>query len=377
MGASSCCFSLHVSGRQGFVALRVRASTFGPFRWHNSRVQFVRTTSGYASWMRAVAGFVKWCEWTKVSIVFTRGWTFKSTVMALSRELSLSEVSVVASISFDEDVDDRSLSNQLSAFTDLRSRVVVVMALETTYLKIALSLLEMGMVSGWAYLGLDTVPLAPNYAPVGERANVDQAFNGWIYFEPHFLAGRDFFDRVHNATRSDFPTLFDESVSVNPYAAAMYDAIMLFATVANRQGWQPEEGGRAFLNQSIGNLSFEGATGSVKLDGNGDSLLSYQAVNLALNNGALQRIVVGVAGSGTRSYSSNGRAIIWPGGVLARPADVSVVDAFDTKWVLVGGGASAMVVVGGVVIVVRKRHAHLQAIMALLFTEVGRPQFAR
>jgi hypothetical protein len=146
---------------------------------------------------------------------------------------------------------------------------------------------------------------------------------------------------------------------------------MLFATVANQQRWLPELGGRAFLNRSIGNLSFEGATGLVKLDANGDSLLSYEVVNLALKNGALQRIVVGVAGAGTRSYSSNGMLIIWPGGLLSVPADVSVVDAFDTKWVLVGAGATAIVVVGGVAVVVRKRHAHLQAIMLLLFTEVS------
>jgi hypothetical protein len=203
---------------------------------------------------------------------------------------------------------------------------------------------------------------------------VNRAFNGWIYFEPQFVAGQGFFDRVHNATRSDFPTLFDESVLPHPYAAAMYDAIILVATVANQQRWLPEQGGRAFLNQSIGNLSFEGATGSVKLDAHGDSVLSYQAINLVLTNGELQRNIAGVFGAGTRSYSSSDVPIIWPGGLLSVPADVSVAsvsDGFDTKWVLVGAGASAVIVVGGVVIVVRKRHAHLQAIMALLFTEVS------
>ena len=192
-------------------------------------------------------------------------------------------------------------------------------------------------------------------------------------FEPHVSAGRDFFHRVHNATRVDFPTMFDESVFPNPYAAAMYDAIILFAIVANQQRWRPEQGGRAFLNQSSGNLSFQGATGLVQLDANGDALLSYQAVNLVLKNGALQRIAVGVSTAGTQSYSSNGIPIIWPGGLLSVPADaaVAVADGFDTTWILIGGGVSAVVVVAGVTILVRKRHAHLQAIMMQLFTEVS------
>ncbi len=323
-----------------------------------------------------MAGFIKSCKWTQLSLLFTRGVTFQSTVAALSRELLLSKLSIIASMSFDESVDDG--SDQLKAIQELRSsKVVVAMALESTYWKIALAAQMRGMLSGWAYLGLDTVDESANYAPTSKRADVDLAYNGWIFFEPHFLAGQDFFDRVHNATRSDFPMLFEEIVLPGMYAAAMYDAIMLFATVANQQRWLPEQGGTAFLNQSIGNLSFEGATGLVKLDANGDLLLSYQAVNLVLNNGALQQIVVGVFSAGTRSYSSNGRAIVWPGGLLSVPADVAVADRFDTKWVLVGAGATAIVVVGGVAVVVRKRHAHLQAIMVLLFTEVARPQFAR
>jgi hypothetical protein len=54
------------------------------------------------------------------------------------------------------------------------------------------------------------------------------------------------------------------------------------------------------------------------------------------------------------------------------PADaaVAVSDGFDTTWILVGAGVSAVVVVAGVTILVRKRHAHLQAIMLQLFTEV-------
>jgi hypothetical protein len=118
--------------------------------------------------------------------------------------------------------------------------------------------------------------------------------------------------------------MFNESVLPNsPFTVAMYDAITLMATVVNQHMWLPDQGGRTFLNQSSENVSFEGATGLVKLDANGDSLLSYQAVNLVLENGALRGAVVGVFGASTQSYSSNGLAIIWPGGLLDVPTDTA------------------------------------------------------
>jgi hypothetical protein len=46
-------------------------------------------------------------------------------------------------------------------------------------------------------------------------------------------------------------------------------------------------------------------------------------------------------------------------------------EGFSTNSVLGGAGVAAVVVIGGLVIVVRKRHAHLQAIMVMLFTEVS------
>ncbi len=355
-----------------------RSPRFVPhFLMHKFCVQFFRTMTGYSRWMPAVVGFVKWCEWTQLSLLFTRGPSFKSTAKEFSRELLLAKLSVIASMSFDEEVDadDQSLVSQLQGIEDRRSsKVVVAMALESTYWKIALAAHERGMARGWAWLGLDTVDESATYAFPEKRATVDLAFNGWIYFEPHVSAGLDFFDRVHNATRFDFPTVLDESAfSASPYAVAMYDAIILFATVANQQRWRPEQGGTAFLNQSSGNVSFVGATGLVtELDANGDSLLSYQAINLVLKNGALQPIAVGMSTAGTQSYLSNGIPIIWPGGLLSGPADaaVAVADGY-TKWILIGGGVSAVVVVAGVTVLVRKRHAHLQAIMLQLFTEVS------
>ena len=94
-------------------------------------------------------------------------------------------------------------------------------------------------------------------------------------------------------------------------------------------------------------------------------------MNLLLKNGTLQRIAVGVFRAETRSYSSNGKTIIWPGGLFSAPSDVAVADAFDTTWILVGAGASALVLLGGMAVVVRKRRAQLEGVIQALFTEVS------
>jgi len=48
----------------------------------------------------------------------------------------------------------------------------------------------------------------------------------------------------------------------------------------------------------------------------------------------------------------------------------------SSTWILVGAGATAVAIVGGLVLLVRKRHAHLQAVMAMLLTEMGMLVFA-
>jgi hypothetical protein len=49
---------------------------------------------------------------------------------------------------------------------------------------------------------------------------------------------------------------------------------------------------------------------------------------------------------------------------------IIVREGLSTTWILVGAAAAAVVVIGGLVILVRKRGAHLLAIMVMLFTEV-------
>ncbi len=55
---------------------------------------------------------------------------------------------------------------------------------------------------------------------------------------------------------------------------------------------------------------------------------------------------------------------------------VIVQEGLNTQWILAGAAATAVVVIGGLVILVRKRGAHLQAIMVMLVAEAGQLVFA-
>ena len=52
---------------------------------------------------------------------------------------------------------------------------------------------------------------------------------------------------------------------------------------------------------------------------------------------------------------------------------ITVEEGLNTNYILAGAGGAAVMVTGTMIVVVRKRHAHLQAIMVMIFTEVRRP----
>jgi hypothetical protein len=128
-----------------------------------------------------------------------------------------------------------------------------------------------------------------------------------------------------------------------------------------------------------GSVEFDGMTGKVLLDENGDLKESIQALNYLLRGDVLIGEQCGVydASSGLYRVTST-HMVRWPSDVSALP--ISVIDktvaGFDTKWVLVGAGTTAVAAIGALVIVVRKRRARLQGILMMLLTEVGQLLFS-
>ena len=122
---------------------------------------------------------------------------------------------------------------------------------------------------GWALLGLTAVPGSEKSVDEALRQQAMAALNGFIYFAPVVPHKMSFLGRVMEATNTYFNGTLETPSEVSPYAANLYDAIVLYATTLAR------------INPSINALDgdfvaamketrFDGMSGMVSLDEHGD-----------------------------------------------------------------------------------------------------------
>jgi hypothetical protein len=202
--------------------------------------------------------------------------------------------------------------------------------------------------------------------------------HGWVYFVPNNAAPEAFFDNVTAATRTNFPHQVGSAARLDalstPFAANMYDAVMLYAMAVGSDSSQRLNGRPLVL--AMMKISFDGMTGRVELDENGDMKESIQAVNYVLGkDGTMRSRIVGVFNGHQYSAMQNS-SVIWPGGAGTPPVDSAPPESaspFITAWVLAAAAAATFVLVGGLFVLVRKRLGHLQAIMLMIFTEARDP----
>jgi hypothetical protein len=337
--------------------------------------QFVRTASSYTSWAPAIVGFAMWANWKQLAAVFTTDSVFTSAATKLVLDLHKESIRAPIQVQFRAGAFD---SGELGRVSAAHLRVAVVMAYSIDVLTVALAAKDRGMLgAGSAWLGLDTVAGAEAFAADGptSASAAKSALHGWVYFEPSTVAPAAFFDRVREATRAHFPLQPGSGSSpLTPFAANMYDAVMLFALAATSNSSRLSNGVPTL--KAMTSVSFDGMTGPVELDENGDMKVSIRAVNYVLErDGAMLGRQIGVMQGPSQRYSPlQNSTVLWPGGVHTMPADFAEAQAaqgFNTSWLLVGAGATALVVISGLVVVVRRRHKRLQAILLMLLTEVG------
>jgi hypothetical protein len=343
-------------------------------------VQFVRTTSSYGSWAPAIVSFAEWAGWQRMAALSSTENLYLLAAQALNRYTSNRSMSVELVIEFtpikvgmDTEAWRRSRSAELERLVESSVRVAIVMAYGADVLSIALLATKRGLTSGWAWLGLDTVRGAEDFSEPRYAAEAVLALQGWVFFEPQtgLSVPTDFSSRVRVASLTAFPADFNGTQpDVTPFAANMYDAVMLYATVAWDYPEQVRNGTR--IVSAMMNTSVDGISGRVQLDARGDMIESIQMVNYAEQNGTnLQR--VGVYDGVQRRFSRLAVTLYWPGGVTQIPMDVVRSDepssSFSTLWLIIAGGGAALVVVVLLLIVVRRKHQGLQHILVMFFTE--------
>jgi hypothetical protein len=329
--------------------------------------------------MPAVLGFLTWANWRRIATIIGADTVFVVTASKFASYSQRASAGIEAPMTLT--VDTGFDGSQLDKVSAAGLRVVFVIAFGPDVLRVALAAKRRGMlVQGWAWLGLDTVAGADGFAlhQLESSEAAKAAMQAWVYFEPSNVAPTAFFDRARAATRANFPHPFDDDAQLDalstPFAANMYDAIMLF-TMAIGSNTSRRLNGR-HLAQVMMNMSFDGMSGRVELDERGDMKESISAMNYVVQSGGtMHGRRIGVYDAPSRRYSPVQNAtVFWPGNVHTVPADMvasPIEQGFDTMWLLVGAGATAVVVMSGLVVAVRRKRAHLQAILTMLLTETG------
>jgi hypothetical protein len=242
--------------------------------------------------MPAVIGFVTWANWRRIAIFAGTDTVFvvAASQFAAYSQQAAARIEAPMTVTVDMGFD----GSQLDKVSIAGLRVVFVMAFGPDVLTVALAAKKRGMlVQGWAWLGLDTVAGADGSAlhqlesPEAAKA----AMQAWVYFEPTNAAPAAFFARARAATRANFPQQFDDDAQLDalatPFAANMYDAVMLYAMAVGSNSSRRLNG--RHLSLVMMNMSFDGMSGRVELDEHGDLKESISAMNYVIQSGGTMR----------------------------------------------------------------------------------------
>jgi hypothetical protein len=301
--------------------------------------------SSYDCWAEALTAVMKWASWTKLAMISARDQLF------LRSESSFGSANIKPSIRFDAGLFDPSDLFELRSSLD---RVVAVQARPTDARAVALAAHKEGLVTvGYAWLWLEPPePFELSYVEndevtnrprdssddlqsAGQTEELLHALQGWLFITPMNRVSQSFLDRVGAVANRGLGNQSVESVqegwsgapgahTVDLLAANLYDSIMLYARTAGQvlRAKQSLSNGPAVV-AAMKNITFQGATGFVRLDATGSRLDAIQVVNIVISAaGALERTPVGVYDASSQQYTPEaGRAVVWPGGATTVPVD--------------------------------------------------------
>ena len=327
-----------------------------------SLVQFMRTTSSYTSWVPAVVGFMQWAGWRRVGVISSNTNLFSLAAQELNRVMYRAQMETALSVSF---ISGKFEPSSLKRIAASACRVTIVFAGAHDVIRIASEASAVGMLSeGSAWIALDDDGLLEAGRELHTPTELMRALCGWVSFQPESNTPYAFFDRVHEATRVNFPGVFDAAQSLTKYAANMYDAVLLYATAVGRR---PGLSDGRLLMAAAKNVSFDGIRGRVSLDENGDMKETICALNyVADSDGTLSVKIVGSYDAVEQHYIRlTNRSIIWPGNSLTVPVSVVYEAQFNTLWLLLISAATGIIVVVGLVVIIKRRSKHLQHVMPL------------
>nr|XP_013189957.1 unnamed protein product [Amyelois transitella] len=320
------------------------------------------------------------------------------TLSAIFTVLKKKESSAtIPNIPFDERNTTTASLKQLLRKLSLNTRIVVVCANPSTVREIMLAADDLNMVSSGEYVFFN-IELFSNLASASskepwkvegdteernERAR--RAYSAVLTVTspaPEKKEYLEFSDQVKELAATKYNYTFGKGEVVSTFVAAFYDAVLLYALALNATLREvditkgPLDGAAVIRN--MWNRTFQGITGEVIIDSNGDRVASYSLLDMNPKTSMFEVVATYVAANSSLQFIPD-RPIHWAGGRLTPPPDTPEC-GFDGAlcpdnslpvYAILSIVLSSVVVVLAILSVFIYRHYKLEAEIAMMTWRVS------
>ncbi|XP_052756283.1 atrial natriuretic peptide receptor 1 isoform X4 [Galleria mellonella] len=191
----------------------------------------------------------------------------------------------------------------------------------------------------------------------------------------------EFSDQVKELAATKYNYTFGKGEVVSTFVGAFYDAVLLYALALNDTLREADSKGPldgAAVIKNMWNRTFQGITGEVIIDGNGDRVASYSLLDMNPETSKFQVVATYVAANSSLQFIPD-RPIHWAGGRLTPPPDTPEC-GFDGSlcpdnslpvYAILSIVLSSVVVVLAILSVFIYRHYKLEAEIAMMTWRVS------
>ncbi|KAJ8711871.1 hypothetical protein PYW08_008825 [Mythimna loreyi] len=304
---------------------------------------------------------------------------------------------LAVAIPFDETNTTTTKIKEVLQKLSLSTRIVVVCANPSTVREIMLAADDLNMVSSGEYVFFN-IELFSNLASASSKEpwkvegdtderneKAKRAYSAVLTVTspaPEKKEYLEFSDQVKILAATKYNYTFGKGEVVSTFVAAFYDAVLLYALALNdtlRDAENPRGplDGAAVIRK-MWNRTFQGITGEVIIDSNGDRVASYSLLDMNPKTSKFQVVATYVAANSSLQFIED-RPIHWAGGRTSPPPDTPEC-GFDGSlcpdnslpvYAILSIILSSVVVVLAILSVFIYRHYKLEAEIAMMTWRVS------
>ncbi|XP_052866274.1 atrial natriuretic peptide receptor 1 [Anopheles cruzii] len=267
--------------------------------------------------------------WRHIALIIDRSDLFSLTV-GKNLEYGLKDEEL---LKFTRELDGNDEEDLISYLKDasMYARVIILSVRGSLVRRFMLSALALGMTRGeFTFLDVEIFQSSywgDHYWELGDEDDFKarksyEALLRVSLLQPTSSTYQYFADKVRNRAKRDYNYTFVEDEEVNFFIGAFFDGVILLGMALNdtlNEGGDIRDG--TAITRKMWGRDFEGITGHVRIDDNGDRDADYSILDLDPITGRFE-VVAHYYGI-TREYSPvKGQKIHWPGGREGPPPDV-------------------------------------------------------